>query len=439
LNKEIRKKLLWNILTVFIIFTVNTVLFEFYGFKLDYITIFFIPAILIGVKYGSTLAPWVITVSTTFWILYIKFSLSEKLNFHDYSNIFLMILLTMFSSDIATKNIRSKWKAEGALNEVNEKLNEISKKYILLNKAYENITRKMIIINAQINTILNDYKVLKQTSIEALYSETLYFFNRHNSILDAGIYLLKDEKFILKAVSGNYMDYNKELDVKNCTIIKLCIEKHTIITIKDILKNPGETLKPDSIIMAIPIIYKKNNFLGILIVKKISFVAMNDYNISLINTVLTLIADVIYEKEFLPLANNDNFYSKELLIYTGKYFYEKVFTYINYVQKFPGYIFTLAFIKINNADLLDQTVLKIRNILFSSDFIAILDDENHLIGICLNLMDSSSKTVFNSKLEHALEEIFLTSEDYNLLFMEYSNDTKNPEIPSPGELNELLS
>lgn len=335
-------------------------------------------------------------------------------------------------------HIKNKWKAEGALHEMTEKYEEISRKYILLNKGYENVTRKMMLINAQINTILNDFKNLRQMDIKILYSEILLFLNRHNSVLDAALYIKKDNTFSLKGVYGNSFDYEKELDTENNVIVRLCIEKSGIITIKDIFENSFEMLKADSVKIALPVIYK-SDILGILLIREISFIAMNEYNLSLINTVTNLLSDIIYEKEFLPEASSENFYSKELLIYSGKYFYEKVYTYQYYVKKFPGYIFTLAFIRIINADLMESTILKIKENLFSSDFMAVLDDRNHIIGICLNLMDSTSQAVFERKLEQALKENLLNEDEYKIVFMEYTNRTRNPEIPDPAELNELLS
>lgn len=168
-----------NIKLYFIVYLILFLLLIFYHINtnsiMDMTLFFFLPAIFVAVKYGSVFSVHLVFISCLTSGYYFKYINGVMPDFYTYSEMFFLSFLVILVGDISGMNIHQKWKAQGKLQETEAKLDELTNNYVILNRAYEELTRKMLIINARVESIFNDFKLLKQTSIDTLFSDILLF------------------------------------------------------------------------------------------------------------------------------------------------------------------------------------------------------------------------------------------------------------------------
>jgi uncharacterized protein YerC len=374
-------------------------------------------------------------IFTTFSLLYLK--LTYRLNYYALMDIFIYSVIIFLSADIAGITIRKKMKNEAALNEHKKKIDEIMRKYVVLNKSFEELTVKFLMIKAKVMTAMNDFKELIQFEEKSFFYAMLEFYKKHNYVLESAFFLknVENDEFVLQMTYG--FATNKELKkLEDYYIVQKMFKEKKMITVKDILKESYEKVNTEEPIIAVPFMDKNQNVIGVLLIFNILYFYMTNYNINMIFAVSKMLEEMVYEKFFLPEASYENEFFGEIGITSGKYFYDKVYTYLDYVKMFPGYSFGITFIKFINLDdeKLKKVLLALKNSLFHTDFIAVLDTKQKIIGICLNLIQKDTINLFFKKINVVFKEFDLTLRDYRITYRFFDNSLKNYEIPTLKEI-----
>ncbi|PLX16102.1 MAG: hypothetical protein C0601_10790 [Candidatus Muiribacterium halophilum] len=431
------KFFLRNISVYFFVYIVLFVLLLAYNLKtgsiMDMTLFFFLPSLFVAVKYGSIFSIYLVFLSCITSGVYFRYINGVMPDFYTYSEMFFLSFLVILIGDISGLNIHGRWKAEGRLNETQAKYKELTENYFILNRAYEELTRKMLIINARVDSIFNDFKLLKQCDIDTLFSEILLFFNRHNYVNESIIFLKKEGKYILVSSHGVKGLVEKKLEVINSKLFNMTIENKAPVSIKELLDIDYESIEKNDPVLCVPFVHG-DDVIGVMVIYSISFVYLNSYNLSLIDMMCDLLGDLIYEKVYLPKSGDNNYFYKDIGVYSGSFFYERLNTYSNNIKKFPGYVFSVLFIysKDKKFDIDKLKILK--EVLFSTDFVAVLDDDAMLLGMCLNLMPENTFDIFREKLRHALKKAGFEEADFNMRFFTYHNTLDDVKIPLPGEI-----
>lgn len=224
----------------------------------------------------------------------------------------------------------------------------------------------------------------------------------------------------------------KKLDVINSKIFNMTLEQKAPVAIKDLLEKDYEKIEKDHPILCVPFIHGEE-VIGVMVVYNISFVYINSYNMSLIEMMCDLLGDLIYEKVYLPKAGDQNYFYRDIGVYSGNFFYERLNVYLQNTRKFPGYVFSVMFIY-SLKDEFDAEKLKALKEVLSTDFVAVLDNDAKLLGMCLNLMPENTLDIFRNKIRIALEKAGFDKNDYRSNFFTYKNSIEEVNIPEPGEL-----
>jgi hypothetical protein len=265
---------------------------------------YFLVPVLIGCRYGFTggvisglLCGLIALVANSGWD---AGRFGAALNLHGY-----FFGALMFIGGICGEIQHAYRKKELQLASLNDhlgdRLKNLDAELSLLSEAKAELERMLATRDAELSTLDVEIRRLFESHKEELYQNILLLLNRYARISGAGLYVVEERsRLFRKAILGPADLLPEQANWSDVEMVALAMKHKTVVTIPEFWQRPPE--QHQNYLIAAPLVVSNDKVLGVLLVTRMPFIALQEKTVHLVTLICRWAARVMELRRDAPAA-----------------------------------------------------------------------------------------------------------------------------------------